>query len=415
MEDTKVEDKLRKVLKEDREKERERKANERKKRAEDREKEHEKKTKAKPLNVDEVANWGAQILESIPFVTIEDTGELWTYLGDKHGYYISRGEVFLKKQCATCGDNRACDPGVLRRLIMKIKGSSYKKRIEFIHPEGLINLKDGVFDLNQEKLLEHNHEYYFKGVLNVIYDKSAKCPVWEKSIRDMVVDEENYFKFQKWTGYHFVRGNIEQKALGLFGISKSGKSKSLMILRDLLGKENVTNFELQDFTKSSSYSLGRLYGKLANISFDMSQMPIKDITVLKKLISGDPITARNIYEAPFELVNGAKITWACNKFPYIEDNILSSREFQRRILLIETRIGYESEDKNIYNKYLSELHTGGIFNWMVEGYKLYKKEGFKDEDIYSKWKDNMDTDIVNSKKGHRIIGNSDELNDIFGM
>lgn len=406
--DTDIEEKLRKILNEEREKERQRKAEERKRKAEER-------SRTKPLNVDEVANWGAQILENVRFVTIEDTGELWTYSGDNHGYYVSQGEIFLKKQCAMCGDNRACDPGVLRRLIMKIKGSSYKKRSEFIHPEGLINLKNGVFDLNQEKLLEHSHTYYFKGVLNVPYDKNAKYSIWEKSMKDMIIDEENYYKFQKWFGYQFVRGNIEQKALGLFGESKSGKSKSLMILRDLLGKDNVTNFEIQDFTKSSSYSLGRLYGKIANINFDMSQMPIRDITILKKLISGDPITARNIYEAPFELVNDAKITWACNKFPYIEDNILLSREFQRRILLIETRIGYEDEDKSIYNKYLSELYSGGIFNWMIEGYKLYKKEGFKDEDIYSKWKDHMDTDIINSKKEHKIIGDLGELNNVFGM
>lgn len=360
-------------------------------------------SKVKPLNVEEVYKWGERILACKNFVTIKDTEELWIYNGE---YYIPFGEITLKEICART-DARTCDPGVLRRLTMKITGETYVSRKKFVSPEGLVNLKNGVFSLDSEELLDHSPEYYFKGVLNGPYDKDAMCPTWERDIKNMIKDDESRIKFQKWYGYHFMEENIEQKALIIVGQSRAGKGKKLKVLREFIGPDNVTNFELQDLANPSTYSLGRLFGKRANIISDMGTYPIKDDSIIKNVISGDPVNARNIREAPFELENHAKFTCACNKTPYVRNSILQTHEFQRRFMFVEAVVGYDKEDPHIYEKYLEELYSGGIFNWVLEGYRMYKKEGFKEEDD-TLWKKHMD----------RRYGSDVELDDsdiLYGM
>lgn len=350
-------------------------------------------------------------LENWKFVTIRNRDKFKEMLMYRQsiGYYVPFGETYLHEE--SMKNVRSADKSAVNQLISNIQGKTYKNREDFINPAHLVNLGNGVFDLKEEKLLEHHSKYYFQGILGIEFDKNATCPTWIKVIKGMFPDEESRVNVQKWFGYHYTRENREQIMHGIYGKSGSGKSQILKILRDLLGHNNVTNFDLQAFSKSNTYAIGRLYGKLANINPDMSTSEIRDISYIKMISSGDPVTGRNIYESPFEFVNFAKISYACNKFPYVVDDILEAREFQRRMMLTEAYIGHEKDDKDIYHKLRAQLP--GIFNWSVEGYKLYIQEGFKyDKDIASIWRENMDMRYA-PKNQHTFLSGEEELDNIF--
>ena len=323
------------------------------------------------------------------------------------GYYVPYGETYVHEWCSK--NFRTSDKTVVDHVLFKINGMTYIERCDFIHPVNLINMKNGTFDLKTNKLLPHSDEYNFQGILDIPYNKNAKCPKWESALKGMIPDNEDRIRTQKWFGYQFIRENREQMAHGYFGKSGSGKSVILKILRDLLGEKNVTNFELQDFNNSNDYAVGRLYGKYANINYDMSTTPIKDISIFKKLTSGDPIKGRNIYESPFEFKNYAKLSWACNKLPIITDDILETKEFKRRIMLTEIVKGHEKDDKDIYYKFRDEL--SGIFNWAIEGHKLYFKEGgfkFNHDNVHFIWKTHMDGsnndyDVINRSNADKYL------------
>lgn len=336
------------------------------------------------LSTKEIYELGDTLLKDLHFVTLEDTDEMWIY---DTSFYVPLGEVTLKKFCSK--SPRSISSFVYNTLKNKVSWESYTGRANFQQPRELMNLKNGILDINSGKLLEHTHKYYFQGVLNASFEESATCPIWEKSTRNLFENEEDYIEYQKWIGSHFSKQN-DQKMLILHGPPLSGKSQSLSVLIELLGKKNVVSFEPQDFAYSE-YARGKLFGKVACINPDMSTRPIKDITTLKKIISWDLIQGRNIYEAPFEFFNYAKLTSACNIFPYIKNSIIRSKEFQRRMILLETHIGYEKEDKNIFQKYQSELNNGGILNWIIEGNCMYREEGLKWKgDVYKIWSENMD-------------------------
>lgn len=367
----------------------------------------------KPMCKKEIFDLSERIMESnnIKFVTIRSDDRFKEMLMYKQsvGYYVPYGETYLHQECVK--NVRTSDKSVVNQLVSTIQGKTYKEREDFIHPEHMVNLKNGVYDLNEKRLIEHDPKYYFQGVLGINFDKNATCPVWTKAIKGMFDDEEDCIRTQKWYGYHFTRENREQIAHGYFGESGSGKSKILMILRDLLGHKNVTNFELQDLSKPNTYSLGRLYMKYANINFDMSSAQWKDISNFKKVTSGDPIAARNIRESPFEYTPFAKLSLACNKLPYVVDEILETKEFQRRMMLTETHIGHETTDPDIYHKFRLEL--SGLFNWTVEGYKLYKEEGFRyDKNVASIWRENMDMRYA-PKEQHSLLSSEKKTDDVF--
>lgn len=332
------------------------------------------------------------------------------YIYDKtQGIYLPEGASYIKELCSknrTTSNKRFTDS-----FIYRIQNNTFINDVEFVPPKHLVNLKNGVFNIEDGKLIPHDSKYNFQSILNICYEEGAKCPIWEEALHGMMPDQKVYERTQKWFGYQFIKGNREQIAHGYFGEAGSGKSSILKILRDLLGHQNVTSFQIQEFANPNMYAIARLYGKYANITFDMSTMQMKDISVFKSITSGDAIEGRNPYKPSVTFVNEAKISWGCNKLPNVSEHILETEEFRRRIMLTKIIKGHKKIDKDIYQKFLSELP--GIFNWSSEGYRMYLKEGFGYTDnVYNIWKENMDGTSSDFVESSEIVSNLTSFADL---
>jgi len=347
----------------------------------------------------EIYDMAIEFLKHFEFRTIrtdDEKKEMYKYNEDT-GVYIQDGASYIRQMCAK--SRMTATDKFVKPFTYQIQSNTVIDRENFVPPRHLVNMKNGVFSIETGKLSPHDSKYNFQTILNIIYDESAKCPTWEKALKGMLPVKEVYERTQKWFGYQFVTGNRDQIAHGYFGEAGSGKSTILMILRDLLGHQNVTSFQIQEFSNPNMYSIAKLYGKYANITYDMSTMRMKDISAFKSLTSGDPITGRNPHKEAITFVNEAKFTWGCNKLPFITQDILETDEFQRRIMLTKVIKGHKKEDidKDIYKKFLEELP--GIFNWASEGYRMYMEKGFEyEENIHETWTNNMDDGIRKSLK-----------------
>jgi len=343
------------------------------------------------------------------------------YIYDKStGMYLSDGASYIKELCSK--NRTTSNKKFVDSFIYHIQNNTFINDIEFVPPKHLVNLKNGVFNIEDGKLMPHDPKYKFQTILNIPYEENAKCPMWETALHGMMPDQKIYERTQKWFGYQFIKGNRDQVAHGYFGEAKSGKSTMLMILRDLLGHQNVTSFQIQEFANPNMYALARLYGKYANITYDMSTMKIKDISTFKSITSGDPIEGRSPYKPSITFVNEAKITWGCNSLPVIPMEVLETEEFRRRIMLTEIVKGHGISDKDLYMKFLKELP--GIFNWASEGYRMYLNKGFEyNDNIYDVWianmegnrakkintnENNVNTNVENNKNKVKVVDN-DEL------
>lgn len=360
----------------------------------------------------EVHDKASEFLKYFSIHTIRtDDDKKRMYIYDKNsGIYLSEGASYIKELCAK--NRTTSNRKFIDSFIYHIQNITYINDIEFVPPKHLVNMKNGVFSIKSGELIPHDSKYNFQTILNIPYEKDAKCPTWEKALHGMMPDQKVYERTQKWFGYQFIKGNREQIAHGYFGEAGSGKSSILMIMRDMLGHQNVTSFQIQEFANPNMYAIARLYGKYANITYDMSTMKMKDISAFKSITSGDPIEGRNPYKPSVTFVNEAKISWGCNKLPDVPDSILETEEFKRRIMLTKIVKGHKKEDndKDIYQKFIMELP--GIFNWASEGYRMYLEKGFEyNENIYEIWKANMDG-MSNFSEEIEAITNLDDLDKV---
>lgn len=331
----------------------------------------------KPLSLTETYDYAQTIMRLTPIVTLRDGKAMWIYDEDL-GYYLPNGDTYVKDLCAS--NSRSSTPHVASKILFTIEGNTRKTREEFESPAHVINLRNGVYDIWEDRLYPHDPKYYFKYRLDIDYDNTATCDNFIKFLNEMFQDREDIDTIRKWFGYHFLKGNREQKALFICGESGSGRSTLLSILQEFLGKEGYSTHSLQAFCDSDSYAVADLYKKLANIHADMSVANVKDISMFKMLTGGDYVPAREIYKGPFTFRNYAKLTFACNKLPNLNQAIMRDVAFWRRVMVIETIKIYRKLNRGLYLQIIAN-----IFRMDVETYtKFVENNGKLDEETQAK-------------------------------
>ena len=334
-----------------------------------------------------------KILEKYPIWTIRENKSIWIY-DQKKGFFMPNADTYIGEICVHSDVYNV--RSFYNELLFTIKQMTWITIDKFESDPNYINLNNGVYDVVNDKILDHDPKYKFKYTIDIEYDKFAYCPIFEKMVRKMTKTLEDYYLLQRWFGYQFFKSlqRIEKKSLFIEGPPDAGKTTIFWVLQQINGEGNYSTHSLRDISNDTKYYSTDLYGKSANICGDISTFGPKDVSIFKQLTGADRITGRIIRKMPFSFVSHVKFSFACNKFPYIKEPILSDKAFWNRIMIVMVQKGYEEEDKSVRDKLRKELP--GIINWTIEGYKDYIKHGF---DCYNKnWEDTRDTWVKNMAK-----------------
>ena len=114
------------------------------------------------------------------------------------------------------------------------------------------------------------------------------------------------------------------------GDGRSGKGKTLLLLKKFIGANNCSSVPLTELTPSST-SVYELFGKKVNMAGDLSFTDLKDTGMFKQLTGRDLITAKRKYLRDFFFENTAKLMFACNELPKVYD---TSQGFWSRWMLL---------------------------------------------------------------------------------
>lgn len=245
----------------------------------------------------------------------------------------------------------------------------------------LINLKNGTFEasVNGGYFREHHQEDFLTYVLPFEYDPKATAPLYQAYLNRVLPDTSTQTVLQEFHGYIFTRHLKLEKALLLYGDGSNGKSVQFEITRSLLGDHNVETKTIADLTsKSGEYSRAELKDKLLNYGSEIHAKSM-EIDVLKRLISGEPVMAREIYKRVFTLQNTCKFIFNANRLPETEEQ---THAFFRRFIIIPYKetISESEADPQLHRK-IVQSELSGIFNWVIEGlYRLLKENGFSQSD-----------------------------------
>ncbi|MDD5653886.1 MAG: phage/plasmid primase, P4 family [Candidatus Omnitrophica bacterium] len=263
------------------------------------------------------------------------------------------------------------NPRRTNEIIHSLKADRYID-INELNKSTLLNLKNGVFDLDTFQLKPHSPDIYSTIQLEVNYDPNAKCPKWEKSVEEIFENKQvNVHILQEFFGLCLTRETKYEKALFCIGEGANGKSTLLEILMNILGKSNYSAVPLEKF--DNLHYIANLYSKLANITIETyAKSDIYD-SRFKAIVSGDVIEADCKFQKPFTFQPFCKLIIALNNMPRSDDK--TSAFFRRLIILRFNRVFTETEqNKNLKKELLSELD--GIFLWCLSGLERLRKRGY---------------------------------------
>jgi len=296
------------------------------------------------------------------FITIIDTEEVLRY---DNGVYRPHGEAVIKAMLEEIMEGVKVTRNAVNEVIAHVQRLTYVDRDEIDADEEIINIENGLININTRRFKPHTPDYYSTTQVAIRYDANAECPLFDKFLLEILPESDDRIRIIDLFGFCLVRDYHIQKWFMFHGQGANGKGTLLDVLKDFLGHHNVSGVELQRL--DDPFLPAELYGKLANIVGDLSSKELYQTGRLKSLSSGtDIIQAQKKYAQPFTFVNHAKLIYAANELPQSKDKTLA---FWRRVCLLEfkqTFIG-KKEDRRLLKKLTSPTELSGILNHALDG------------------------------------------------
>jgi len=328
-----------------------------------------------------------EIIRRHKLLTFTDTGRTWIY-HEGLGYYEKNAEPLIKSY-ATVSLSVEARKGWVEEVLYLVKQKTLAQRETLEPPINLVNVENGILDIETLELHPHSPDYYFTNRLPVKYDPEATAPKFRQFMTE-IINEEDSLTLQEFTGYLLYRSYKYQKALLTIGEGNNGKSTFLMTQRAMIGSKNISSIALQNLGRR--FTPARLYHKMANVYPDLSATALRDTGMFKQTTGGDTIEAEIKYSMnTLNFVNYAKHEFSANIFPEIEED--TSKAFFRRWIIINFPNEFDGDncDKDILNKITTPEELSGILNWSLEGlHRLHKNQGF----TYSKSTDEIRDQIM---------------------
>jgi len=244
--------------------------------------------------------------------------------------------------------------------------------------DNLVNLTNGVYNMEDGNLYPHKEDYYFTTQLPFDHDPHASAPTFLMYLLSTFVkpqsteaDRELIEFVQEAVGYSLTTSNLHHVTFWCYGEGANGKGVLFHIMQELAGSSAIPlNVGL---LRREQYQLADLAGKrIALCSEANATKNLVEDAIIKTLISGDAMNVRQIRGKPFRLDPVCKLWWSMNKLPAVAD---TSDGFWRRMRVLPFNRQFSENERIKDLKARLSLELPGIFNWAMEGLKRLRKVG----------------------------------------
>lgn len=301
------------------------------------------------------------LLDNYIFLTVEETKEILVY-DDKKGIYTAKGEILIEKEL-----ERKFSYQLRTSEITEIKNhltrKTYTKAHDFDSDINIINLKNGRYDIQNDKLYPHTPTYYSRNQKPITYDKNARPKHFGRFLKEVLyaLDIKTAIDIMAYT---FLRENPFEHYFILIGSGGNGKSVYLGILAGLHGNDNVSYTPIQSLI-TNRFALADLENKDLNIDTELASYSIKDTSILKKLTGSHKIRIEQKNKNAYVIQIHAKLIFNTNKLPSNPDS--SDARFRREIIIsFPNQFEGKREDTKLLVKLLTEEEKSGIFNVLMK-------------------------------------------------
>lgn len=246
----------------------------------------------------------------------------------------------------------------------------------------LFNCENGTYDLAADTFREHRADDFLTKMSGVSYDPDAKCPRWIRFMREVMSGDAEQERFtQKAYGYALSGDTSEECLFALYGSStRNGKGTTTETFLMLMGdygaavRPETIGSKTGNNSSAPSEDIARLVGvRYANISEPDKKLTVNSALV-KTMTGNDTLNARFLHENSFDFKPQFKLFINCNHLPTVTDMTLFSSD-RVRIIPFERHFEEYEREPGLKALFVKPGNLSAIFNWCVEGYRLYKAEG----------------------------------------
>ena len=227
----------------------------------------------------------------------------------------------------------------------------------------LVAFRNGVLDVKTGELLPFSPAYIITNKIPWDYNKNAYDELVDLTLNKICCnDEEIRSILEEMIGACFYRSNTLAggKAFILTGEGANGKSTFLNMLKAALGKDNYSSLDMKEL--NDRFSTVRMFKKLANIGDDISDEFNSDVSVFKKIVTGETIEAEQKGQPKFQFDPYCKLIFSANNIPRIKDKTGAA---QRRILIVPFNAKFTSSDSDYDPQIFQKLQQQEAMEYFI--------------------------------------------------
>lgn len=313
-----------------------------------------------------------ECIEKYSICTDEESDIMYYYQG---GVYHPNAERFIK-ELAEKDFLGSCSNQFVNEIIGMIKRGTYARLDTYTVEPELINVRNGLLNIQTGELLDHTPDLFFTVQLPIRYDPKASCPKIEKFFSE-VVAPENVPLLEEIVAWTLWRPYDIHKAVMLWGHGRNGKGAFLRLLEAFLGIENVSHVSLPQLV-GDRFAAVDLVGKAANIYGDLPAKDLSETDAFKNVTGQDTIRVQNKFAKAFDYSNTAKMFFSANKLPRSPDD---TDAYYERWIIIKFPYRFGTTERpfntNLDAEISSPQELSGLLNLSLEALKRMRSNGWK--------------------------------------
>lgn len=302
-----------------------------------------------------------ELMSEHDFICVD--GVLYVY---QNGVYMAIGNSFVETECQKRLNWSARNTRI-NEVISYIKRCKRMENNTLNTHKYLINLENGMYDIINDKLLEHSTEYLSTTRIPVKYDPSADSSIISDWLASILVDADCIQLVSELFGYCMIPDTTMKKAWMLVGVSNTGKSTLIRVLENFIGADNVSKIPLQEIS-DSRFKRAELFGKLVNVFADLDKKPLKSTSYFKTIVSGDSIDAERKCQDPFFFRPFVRLVFSANEIPTSSDT--STAYFNRwNIINFDVKFEGANDKKGFADELSKPVNLSALLNSALYGLK----------------------------------------------
>lgn len=227
-----------------------------------------------------------------------------------------------------------------------------------------ILFKNGVYDLEERRLLPHSPEYVISNQIPWNYNPKAYSELADKTLNKLACnDPEIRTLIEECIGYCFYRDSKLGKCFILTGEKNNGKSTFIFMVNNLLGDDNYSSVDITNLARE--LDIASLSNKLANIKDDIADnyMDGLNVSLFKQIVTGNRCRGKFLYQDPFDFYPYATLIFSANSIPRIKD---PTGAVTKRMVIIPFNAVFTKEDPD-FDPFINEkLCTPECMEYLIK-------------------------------------------------